>query len=109
MKAALGSVGAALAASACCIGPVVFSLLGAGALSAASTRLEPYRPWFIGMTVVLLGGAFYAAYRRVPSDAPCEDGTCTSASRRTAKILAWIAAILAAVLVSFPYYIRYFM
>ena len=107
MKAALGSVGAAMAASACCIGPVVFSLLGAGALSAASTRLEPSRPWFIGMTVVLLGGAFYAAYRPVPSDASCADGTCTPASRRTAKILVWIAAILAAVLVSVPYYIGY--
>jgi len=109
LKAALGSVGAAVAASACCIGPVVFSLLGAGALSAASTRLEPYRPWFIGMTVALLGGAFYAAYRPVPSDATCEDGTCTPASRRTTKMIVWLAAILAAVLVSFPYYIGYFM
>ncbi len=109
MKAALGSVGAAVAASACCIGPVVFSLLGAGALSAASTRLEPYRPWFIGTTVALLGGAFYAAYRPVPANAACEDGTCAPTSRRTAKILVWIAAVLAAVLVTFPYYIGYFM
>lgn len=68
MKAALGSMGAALVASACCIGPVVFSLMGAGALSAASTKLEPYRPWFMAGTAALLGVAFYAAYRPAAGD-----------------------------------------
>jgi len=43
MKAAMARVGAALVTSACCIGPVVFTLLGAGALSAASLKLVPYR------------------------------------------------------------------
>jgi hypothetical protein len=44
MKSAVAGIGAALAASACCIGPVVFTLLGAGALSTASLTLVPYRP-----------------------------------------------------------------
>jgi mercuric ion binding protein len=35
MKAAVAGIGTAVAASACCIGPVVFTLLGADALSAA--------------------------------------------------------------------------
>jgi mercuric ion transport protein len=107
-KAALGSVGAAVAASACCIGPVVFSLMGAGALSVASTRLEPYRPWFIVATVAMLGGAFYAAYRPVQVEA-CYEGACTPASRRTTRIVVWIAAIAAGILVAFPYYIGYLM
>jgi mercuric ion transport protein len=108
VKAALGSVGAALAASACCIGPVVFSLMGAGALSAASTTLEPYRPWFVIATVALLGGAFYSAYRPIASDESCDD-VCTPTSRRTAKILVWIAAMATAILIAFPYYIGYLM
>jgi mercuric ion transport protein len=54
MKSAVVGIGAALAASACCIGPVVFTLLGAGALSAASLTLVPYRPWFIGATALIL-------------------------------------------------------
>ena len=33
MKAAFVGVGTALAASACCLGPVAFSLIGAGALA----------------------------------------------------------------------------
>jgi mercuric ion transport protein len=51
MKAAVAGIGAAVAAPACCIGPVVFTLLGAGALSAASLQLVPYRPWLVGLTV----------------------------------------------------------
>lgn len=109
MKSALGVVGAAAAASACCIGPVVFSLLGAGALGAAATRLEVYRPWFLGLTVVLVGAAFYSAYRPATGASCSADGTCTPGSRRAAKIVVWIAALLAALLIAFPYYIGYLM
>ncbi len=108
MKAALGSMGAALVASTCCIGPVVFSLMGAGALSAASTKLEPYRPWFIAGTVALLGVAFHAAYRPAAVNTGCDD-LCAPAPKRTAKIVVWIAAIVAAILIAFPYYIGYLM
>ena len=96
MKAALGSVGAALAASACCIGPVVFSLMGAGALSAAAT-------------VAMLGGAFYTAYRPAASANDGCDDVCTPTARRTARLLLWIAAVAAAILIAFPYYIGYLM
>lgn len=104
MKLALAAIGGALGASACCIGPVVFSLLGAGALGAASVKLEPYRPGLIGLTVLLVGVAFYGAYRPSQADA-CQDGVCTPQSRRTAKVLAWIIAAMAAILIAFPYYI----
>lgn len=108
MKLALATIGGALGASACCIGPVVFSLIGAGALSAASVRLEPYRPWLIAFTVVLVGTAFYSAYRPVRDEA-CTDGTCAPQSKRPLKILAWIVAALAAILIAFPYYIGWFV
>lgn len=108
MKIALGGVGAAVVASACCIGPVAFSLLGAGALGASAVALEPYRPWFIGLTVLLVGVAFYSAYRPLAAEA-CADGTCAPPSRRAARVLAWIAAIVAAVLIAFPYYIGWFV
>src|SRR5689334_2687282 len=99
MKAALGGVGTALVASACCIGPVAFSLIGAGAVGASAVVLQPYRPWFIGMTVLLVGFAFYSAYRPLPVTA-CADGTCASPSRRAARVLAWVAAVIAAVLIT---------
>jgi mercuric ion transport protein len=104
MKAAVAGIGAALVASACCIGPVMFTLLGAGALSAASVKLVPYRPWFMGFTVALVGVGFYGAYRPAPA-ACAADGTCTPQSKRTARILIWIAAVIAVALIAFPYYI----
>jgi mercuric ion transport protein len=108
MKAAVAGIGAAVAASACCIGPVVFTLLGSGALSAASVRLVPYRPWLIGVTACLVGLAFYGAYR--PASTECSaDGTCSPQSTRMARILVWIAAGAAAVLIAFPYYIGWFV
>ncbi len=110
MKAAMGVIGAAVVASACCIGPVVFSLLGAGALGASAVKLEAYRPWFLGLTLVLVGVAFFSAYRPAANERCSADGgACTPASRRTAKIMVWVAAALAVLLITFPYYIGYLM
>jgi mercuric ion transport protein len=106
VKTVVASVLAAAAASACCIGPVVAAVLGAGALGAASTRLEPYRPWLLGVTVVLLGAGFVSAYRR---EAECADGSCAPASRRSARIVLWIAAVVVALLTAFPYYMKWFV
>lgn len=108
MKLALAVISGAIGASACCIGPVVFSLVGAGALSAASVRLEPYRGWFIAFTTALIAIAFYGAYRPVRND-PCTEGTCTPQSKRPLKILAWIVTAIAALLIAFPYYIGWLL
>ena len=106
MKAVVGSVIVATAASVCCIGPVVAAVLGAGALGAASTRFEPYRPWFLGLTMILLGIGFVSAYRREPE---CADDSCAQPSRRTAKIVLWISVVLVGLLAGFPYYMKWFV
>ena len=102
MKAAIASVFAATVASACCIGPVVLVLLGVGTFGASLASLERYRPGFIVVTTILLGLAFYTAYR------PADDcGVCAPTSRRKARIAVWIAAVCVGVLVTFPYYVRF--
>ena len=102
MKTALAAVLAAGVASACCIGPVAFVLLGAGAFGASLSALEPYRPGLLTATALLLGGAFFVAYRPM-SD--CD--TCSLASRKRTRVAVWLAAALAAALVTFPYYVAY--
>lgn len=101
-----GSIVAALAASACCIGPVVFALLGLGS-AAFAVALEPYRPLFIATTLVLLGGAFYRVYRRPPED-PCgTDGSCPPTSGRTGlKVLLWMVTVVVLAALAFPYYVN---
>jgi mercuric ion transport protein len=106
MKAVVASVVAATAASVCCIGPVVAAVLGAGALGAASARFEPYRPWFLGLTMILLGVGFVSAYRREPE---CADDNCATRSRRTAKIVLWISVVMVGLLTAFPYYMKWFV
>lgn len=107
MKIVMGSIAAAVAASACCLGPVVLSLVGAGALGAAAVRLEPLRPVFLAFTGVLLLGGFYFTYRP-PSGAACgPDGSCPPASSRKARTVLWIATGIVILLVTFPYYVNW--
>ena len=102
VKAAAASVVAAVVASACCIGPVVLVLLGAGAFGASLASLERYRPIFLTIAAACLAFAFYTAYR------PVEDcGVCKPPSRRRGRIIIWVTAIVVAVLVTFPYYVRF--
>lgn len=106
MKTMVATVLTAVGASACCIGPVVFSLAGAGALSAASSRLEVFRPAFLALTVVLLGGAFFLTYRR-PTDSCGVNTACPPVSNGRNKLLLWAIAIVAVALSAFPYYIQW--
>jgi len=108
MKALVASVVAAVGAAVCCAGPVVAAVLGVGAIGAASRWFEPYQPWFLGLTVILLGMAFVSTYRRQPA-AACADGSCAPSSRRTAKIVLWVAAVVVGLLAAFPYYVEWFV
>ena len=104
MKTALASVVAAGVASACCIGPVALVLLGAGSMGASLSALEPYRPALLTATALLLGGAFFVAYRPI---ADCD--TCSPTARTRTRVAVWFAAAVAIALVAFPYYVAYLL
>ncbi|RMF62005.1 MAG: hypothetical protein D6743_12720 [Calditrichaeota bacterium] len=98
--ASAGSVLSALFASLCCIGPFVLALVGAGSLGFAAA-FERYRPYFVFLTLVLLGLGFYLTYRK--REVQCEDGTCrVESAGRLNKILLWISAGLALIFMFFP-------
>ena len=100
-------------ASLCCPGPLVLAAFGVGvgatgflAGSAGVLRtLLPYRPYFIGLTVVLLGMAFYQVYRK-PKSACAPGITCVAASAPgKAPVLLWAIAAMALVLIMAPYWV----
>src|SRR5260370_36034976 len=101
---AVGSVIAAMAASICCIGPLVAVMLGVGSLAAAS-GLEKWRPLFLGVTFVLLGFAWYLTYRK-PKAGACEEGAvcATKPGLKGSKVVLWIATALAVALAALPLY-----
>lgn len=96
----LGTIGAALLASSCCIGPLVLAGLGLGAVGVAGA-LERFRPLFIVIALAILGVGFYLTYRKRPTE--CQDGVCTSrASSRWGRIALWIVAVVVLVILFFP-------
>src|SRR6266567_7986515 len=104
----VGSVLAAFLASACCVGPLVFALLGLGG-ARLLVKFEPYRPYLIALTVALLGTGFYVTYRKPRLAAPVSSASGPECAcpvpnaSRAGKILLWTAAILVAVFLAFPY------
>ncbi|ROR32343.1 mercuric transporter MerT family protein [Inmirania thermothiophila] len=99
--AAAGSVLGAVAASSCCIVPLVLFSLGAtGAWIGNLTALAPYQPYFVAATVLFLGLGFWRVYRR-PA---CAGGGCAPARRSPWVVGAlWAATVLTAAALAFPY------
>lgn len=62
---------AAIGASVCCVGPLVLLALGiSGAWVSNLTAMEPYRPFFIGLTLLFLGLSFRKLYLMQPVCTP---------------------------------------
>jgi mercuric ion transport protein len=62
--AAVGGVIGALAASSCCILPVILFSLGiGGAWIGNFTQLAPYQPYFIAATLAFIGAGYWLVYR----------------------------------------------
>lgn len=99
LVASLGAIGAAVLASLCCIGPLLFVTLGVGA-GLAST-FEPLRPLFTALTVGLLALGFYIVYARKPAGMKGAACAVRPNSRRD-KVLLWIATVVSAILLTFP-------
>lgn len=110
----VGGLSAALLASVCCIGPLVFAALGVGigttgflaGTAGVLKGLLPYRPVFIGLTILLSGIGFYLAYRK-PESARCAPGEVCARGNPNAKnrTWLWIMASLALTLVLAPYWL----
>lgn len=91
---AAGSLLGALAASSCCILPLVLFSLGiSGAWIANFTALAPYKPYFAAATSALLGYGLYLVYAK-PRQA-CADGSCARPlPNRLIKATLWIATVV---------------
>lgn len=104
----VGSLLAGLGASACCIGPLLLLSVGiGGAWIAHLTALEPYRPVFIGLTILFLGLTFRKLYV-LPQR--CAPGDICSASntQRVQRILFWILLPVVLLTMTSPWIIPLF-
>ena len=102
--AAAGGLLGALAASSCCIVPLVLFSLGiGGAWLGNLTALAPYQPIFVVVTLGCLATGFWMVYAK-PRAASANGSHCAPpVSRRIVKIALWSATVLIAAAMAFPY------
>jgi copper chaperone CopZ len=92
---------AAFAASLCCITPVIVFAAGISGAASAFSWLEPFRPYLIGLTVLLLGFAWYQKLKpQWDPECACEENP----SFWQTKSFLGIVTVLAGLLLAFPYY-----
>jgi len=96
-----GGVGAALASTLCCAGPLVAVAAGVSGAGLAAT-FDPLRPWFLGATAVFLILGFVLVHREERK--ACEPGqSCAEPrTRRRMKVMLWIATVVAVLFATFP-------
>ncbi len=101
---AVGGILGALAASSCCILPLILFSLGIGGVWIGNlTALAPYKSLFVAGTAGLLGYGFYLVYWK-PQRACANDAACARPiTSRLFQLALWIATVLVVAAFAFDY------
>lgn len=106
-KAAYTGLFAAIAASSCCIPPVIALIAGLGGSASALSWMEPFRPYLIGLAVVAIGYAWYNYYKlKNTDDCDCEIDEKPKWFQTKGFLIS--ITLFAAISISFPYYSHIF-
>jgi mercuric ion transport protein len=106
--AAVGGVIGALAASSCCILPVIFfSLSIGGAWIGNFTQLAPYQPYFIAATLAFIGAGYWLVYRSSKVACVAGDACARQLPSRLVKIGLIAATVVVIATVAFDFLAPY--
>lgn len=109
VKSSKGLIGvgllSAIAASLCCITPVLAFFAGASGLASTFSWIAPARPYLIGFTILVLSFAWYQKLKhRTPEEIQCACEEDEKPSFLQSKIFLGIVTAFAILMLSFPYY-----
>lgn len=105
--AAVGSIGTAIVASACCWLPLLLLAFGVSA-AGVSAAFETVRPVFLGLTAILLAAGFYLTYFRREKCAPATECRLPNPKlKRFNRAMLWIATIVVVAVAFFPNYLGF--
>jgi len=97
----------AIAASLCCITPVIALVAGTSGMASTFSWMEPARPYLIGFTILTLGFAWYQKLKP-QKEVDCNCDTDEKKSFMQSKLFLGIITVFAAVMLTFPYYSHMF-
>ncbi|MBO0341538.1 mercuric transport protein MerTP [Flagellimonas profundi] len=95
----------AIAASLCCITPVLALIAGTSGMASTFAWLEAFRPFFIGLTVLVLGFAWYQKLKSKSQqeiDCACENDVKPSFLQSKRFLL--FVTLFAGLMLAFPYF-----
>ncbi|MCE7054989.1 mercuric transport protein MerTP [Algoriphagus sp. AGSA1] len=99
----------AVAASLCCITPVLALISGASGVASTFSWMEPARPFLIGITVLVLGIAWYQKLKpRTAEEIECACEEDEKPSFWQSKGLLGIVTVFAISMLAFPNYAHIF-
>ncbi len=105
LKSAGASMLVAMTASLCCITPVLALFSGVSGIAATFSWMEPFRPYLIGLTVAVLGFAWYRKLKpRSQEEIECD---CEKVGKKPflqSKIFLGIVTAFSAIMLTFPGY-----
>ncbi|MCQ8105846.1 mercuric transporter MerT family protein [Methylomonas sp. SURF-1] len=105
----IGAILAAVGASACCVGPFLLLSLGiGGAWISTLTALEPARPFFIVLTLILVGLGYRKLYL-TPDRCAVGEICSTTDNQRQQRLLFWLGSAFILMLLAFPWVAPFFM
>jgi copper chaperone CopZ len=97
----------AITASLCCITPVLALVAGTSGIASSFSWLEPFRPYFIGITILVLGFAWYQKLKP-KREIECNCETDEKPKFIQSKNFLGIVTAFAIVMISFPNYAHIF-
>lgn len=92
-----------IAASLCCVTPVLALIAGTSGLASTFSWLESFRPYFIVLTIVALGFAWYQKLKP-KKQIDCNCDTEEKPKFIQSKMFLGIVTAFAIVMLAFPYY-----
>lgn len=99
----------AIAASLCCITPVVALLAGSSSIAANFSWIEPARPYLIGLSVTVLALAWYVKLKPAKNtEVDCNCETTKKTSFLQSKTFLIIVTVFAILMMTFPLYAKMF-
>lgn len=97
----------AIAASLCCITPVLALIAGTSGIASTFSWIEPFRPYLIALTILILAIAWYQKMKPKKEEIDCE---CEDEKPKfiNSKKFLLLVTLFAGLMLAFPYYSQIF-